>query len=186
MRRDLKANRHIPEQIKTKRAYRTCHQLIETADWLKSMLSDQLEHFNLTWMEFRVLDLLRHEGPQYQNRLSRRFKTCKQSVGHVLRRLERYRWIRREEGFLRKTSANPNTDRGRRVTVVQLTKAGSRKIAEIFPIHTKTVKSHFRVLEGRQQETLVALLKKLREDYAIKFVHEFQYEDYPESLDWKE
>jgi MarR family transcriptional regulator, 2-MHQ and catechol-resistance regulon repressor len=184
MRRDVKARLHIPEQIKTKRAYRTCHQLIETADWLREKLSSQLANFDLTWMEFRVLDALRHGGPQYQNRLSRRFDTCKQSVAHVLRRLEGYGWIRREEAFLVKSLTDPKAKRGRKVMLVELTKEGSRKIAEIFPKHTKVVKCYLRVLDGRQQETLAELLKKLREDYAIKFIHEFQFEDSPENLDW--
>lgn len=159
MRRDLKANRHIPEQIKTKRAYRLCHQLIETADWLRGMLGNQLGHFDLTWLEFRVLDVLYHEGGQYQQRLSRRFHCSKQNVQRVILRLVECGWVRRDRGVIAKRLPNGKTREGREITVLRLTPEGERKISDVFPKHTKVVKSHFRVLDGRQQATLAGLLR---------------------------
>jgi len=185
MKRDRAASRHVPEQIKTKRAYRTALDLIETGDWLRGKLARQLENFDLTWMQFRVLDVMYHEGTQYQQELGRRFETSKQSVGHVVKRLEEEGWIERVAGRLEKTGENPKAEEGRRVTVLRLTAEGEKKIAHVFPKHTKIVKCYFRGLDGREMETLVRLCGKVREGDAVKFVKEFQMDEPRENLDWK-
>jgi len=186
MKRDRAANLHIPEQIKTKRAYRTGLELIETADWLREKLARQLENFDLTWMQFRVLCVLYHEGPQYQQELGRIFSTSKQSVGHVLKRLEEEGWIERWAGRLEKKSENSKAKQGRRVTGLRLTAEGEKKIADVFPKHTKIVKCYLRGLDGREMETLVRLCGKVREGDAVKFLKEFWMDDPSENLDWKE
>jgi len=185
MRRDVTLSRHIPEQIRTKRAYRTYLELVETGDWLRQQMSTQLANFDLTWTQFRVLDVLYHEGLQYQQELSRRFKTCKQSMEHVLRRLEEAGWVRRDKGHLEKTSENPKAARGRPVICLRLTPEGEKKMADVFPKHSKLVKSYLKALDGREQETLVRLCEKLKDGYAVSFVKEYRWDDPPEHLDWK-
>ena len=186
MRRDAAASRHIPEQIKTKRAYRTCHQLIETAEWLREELSSQLANFDLTWTEFRVLDVLYHEGGQYQQRLSRRFRCSRQNMQRVILRLVECGWVRRDRAVIEESLPNGKTKVGREIRLLRLTPKGEKKIAEVFPHHTKVVKCYLRALGGRQQQTLARLCGILREDYAIKFIREFEMEDEDEVLDWKE
>lgn len=77
------------------------------------------------------------------------------------------------------------TEQGRRVTGVDLTAEGRKKIADVFPKHTKVAKCYFRALDGREMETLGRLCGKLREGDAVKFIREFHLDDPAENLDWE-
>ena len=56
----------------------------------------QLATFDLTMMQFRVLEALDREGPQYQQLLSAKFRRSKQSVGFVPERLKKLGAVRRD------------------------------------------------------------------------------------------
>jgi DNA-binding MarR family transcriptional regulator len=95
------ATRHADERARTSRAFRAYVDLIDTAEWLRERMSRQLETFDMTMMEFRVLETLHNKGPQYQQALSRKFRCSKQNVAHVLKRLEDEGWVWRGPGMLR-------------------------------------------------------------------------------------
>lgn len=111
------ATRHADERVKTGRALRACVDLLDTADWLEERMSRQLENFDLTLMEFRVLETLQREGPMYQQALSRKFKCSKQSVAFVLKRLLEEGWIRRVPSALARTGGDGG--RGEAVVVAE-------------------------------------------------------------------
>jgi len=48
---------------------------------------------------------------------------------------------------------------------------------EVLPRHSKLVKALMRVLDGREQKTLVRICQKLRAGDALKFVSELRMED---------
>lgn len=93
--------RHADEKTRASRAFRAYVDLMDTADWLRERMSRQLETFDMTMMEFRVLETLHRKGPQYQQALSRKFRCSKQNVAHVVKRLEEEGWIWRGPGMLR-------------------------------------------------------------------------------------
>jgi hypothetical protein len=62
--------------------------------------------------------------------------------------------------------------RGRKIVLLRLTPEGKDLIAHVFPKHAKVVKSHMKVLDGREQVTLSRLCRKLREGDIVKFVQE--------------
>jgi DNA-binding MarR family transcriptional regulator len=63
---------------------------------------------------------------------------------------------------------------------MRLTPRGREWIAWIFPKHAKVVKSHMRAIDGREQQTLSRVCRKLREGDIIKFVREITMVDVEE------
>jgi MarR family 2-MHQ and catechol resistance regulon transcriptional repressor len=167
---------------------------MDTADWLREMMSRQLWRWDLSMLQFRVLETLYNEGPQHQQELSRKFRCSKQNVASVLKRLEEDGWIRRENATLPRTSeanwVNPKakTERaaeGRRVVNVRLSPDGQRLFPDTFRKHSKVVKAKMRALEEREQHTLSRLCRKLRQGDILRFVQEFRRCDWDVATDQK-
>jgi hypothetical protein len=64
--------------------------------------------------------------------------------------------------------------------MLRLTSAGANFMARFLPRHGKVVKSYMRASDGRQQETLSELCRKLREGDVVKFISEMEHEDVEE------
>ena len=186
--------RYISQSGKTSRAFRAYIDLMDTADWLREEMSRQLDSFDLTMPQFRVLETLYNQGPQHQQELSRRFRCSKQNVASVLERLEEMGWIRRKNASLPRTSSarwvNParaasedRPARGRRIVRVMLSPEGRKAFGHVFQKHAKVVKAEMRALEGREQHTLSRLCEKLREGDVVKFVWEVNRRDWMEAAD---
>ena len=186
----MRRYRFQPEREKKRRAFAAYLALLDAAEWLRYELSEQLEGFDLTIMQFRVMEILSHEGPKHQMEISRRFRSSKQSMGFVIRRLESKGWVRRVAGTLpasrtaesekiaRRAKQRGKKIAGRRVLMVRLTAEGKRWIAWVFPKHAKVVKSYMLALEGREQQTLKRLCDKLREGNLIRFCMEIRRVDF--------
>ena len=84
----MKRYRFQPEREKKRRAFAAYLALLDAAEWLRFEMSLQLEAFDLSIMQFRVMEILMREGPKHQMEISRRFRSSKQSMGFVIRRLE--------------------------------------------------------------------------------------------------
>jgi DNA-binding MarR family transcriptional regulator len=175
--------RYISRREKTSRAYVAYLDLVDTADYLREQMTGQLGMFNLTWLQYRVLDTLYRHGPQYQLELSGKFRCSKQNVARVLAMLERTGCIRRSGYALPVTStrnwANPNAwasrnraASGRRVVLFRLTAGGKDLVKHLFPKHAKAAKAQMKVLDGREQITLIRLCRKLRRGDPVKFLKE--------------
>ncbi len=78
----------IDKRGRIRRAYTAYVDLLDAADALRERMSRQLRTWNLTILQYRVLDALYHEGPQYQQALSRKFHCSKQNAALVIRGLE--------------------------------------------------------------------------------------------------
>lgn len=66
---------------------------------------------------------------------------------------------------------------GPRVSVVGLTKSGKNFVGNVLPRKVKMVKALMRALDGREQQSLSAMCRKLREGDVIKFVAKITHED---------
>lgn len=164
---------YVDQRARTDRAFDAYFDLMDTAAWFEAEMSQQLKTFDLTMMQFRVLEALHRGGPQYQQALSRKFQCSKQNVGWVLKSLQRQGLIRRARATLpKKESSYANTKAGRRIVQMRLTPRGKEWIAWVFPKHAKVVKSHMRAIDGREQQTLSRICQKLREGDIVKFVRE--------------
>ncbi|MFZ0737656.1 MAG: MarR family transcriptional regulator [Candidatus Acidiferrales bacterium] len=198
--------RHINERGKTQRAYQAYVDLMDTAEWLRDEFSGQLASFDLTMMEYRVMERIYRRGPQYQTDISRRFRCSKQNIAWVVSRLEDLGRVRRVTARLRAKApaerrayakapagrSGKGTARrrsrakatGRRIIHVHLTPEGRELFANVFPKHAKYVKAEMRTLEGREQKTLSHLCRKLRGGDVEKFFREFRMMDWNEGPDW--
>jgi hypothetical protein len=72
---------------------------------------------------------------------------------------------------------------GIRTSVVGLTKTGKRFIADVLPIHTKMVNALMRALDGRDQDTLSRLCRKLRAGNPVRYFAELTHEDVDDDED---
>jgi DNA-binding Lrp family transcriptional regulator len=72
-----------------------------------------------------------------------------------------------------------------RVTEIRLTREGKRSISSVFFQHAKVVKAEMRALDGREQESLANLCKKVRIGDFGKFLQEIVMVDPEEMEDWK-
>ena len=179
-------SRDLPQQVKTNRAFRAYINLMDAADWLRGEMSGQLATFDLTMLQFRVLEALFREGPQYQQPLSVKFQCSKQNIALVFERLEKSGAVRRgrcrlpskadhvELGFPEGSGKNW---RGRWISLVVLTPAGKKLIANVIAKHKKVVKAWMRVLDAREQETLARLCGKVRGGDSVKFVKDMRMVD---------
>ena len=175
--------RDLAREVKTSRAFRAYINLMDAADWLRGEMSGQLATFDLTMMQFRVLEALDREGPQYQQLLSVKFRRSKQSVGLVLERLKKLGAVRRDWCRLPATSdrvelgfekgAGKNWQ-GRRISLVTITPAGKKLIGGVIQKHKKVVKAWMRALDAREQVTLARLCWKLRRGDIVKFVKDIR------------
>jgi DNA-binding MarR family transcriptional regulator len=183
--------RYVSQRGRTDRAFNAYVDLLDAADRMREEMGQRLVMFDLTLMEFRVLETLHRNGPQYQQALSRKFKCSKQNVGWVLKRLEWQGWVRRRATRLPRTTAakwaNPagaakmkRLAGGRRIVQIRLTAEGERLIAYAYPRHAKMIKAEMRVLDGREQQTLSRLCQKVRDGDIVKFVKEIRRVDVEE------
>jgi DNA-binding MarR family transcriptional regulator len=190
------ARQIIGARGKTVRAFDAYIDLMDAADWIRDEMSGQLDSWDLSIMQFRVLERIYRHGPQYVQAISHTFRCSKQNVRYVVDDLERSGCVRRVHSSLppvrlrdasvraRRVRAlgakraeqarrrGAEGRRGRKIVLLRLTPEGKELIAHVFPKHAKVVKSHMKVLDGREQVTLSRLCRKLREGDIVKFVRE--------------
>jgi DNA-binding MarR family transcriptional regulator len=181
--RVVRRRRYISRKEKTSRAYVGYLTLLETAEYLREEMSGQLGMFNLTSMQYRVLERLYRHGPQYQLELSEKFRCSKQNVARVVKNLENGGAVRRSASSLPPTTArgwiNPKGSaamkrplKGRPIVLIRLTPSGKMLMKHLFPKHAKVVKAEMKVLDGRELITLIRLCQKLLGGDAVKFLKE--------------
>ncbi len=173
-------------QDKTDRAFRAYLELLDAAEWLKGELRVPLASFDVTLPELRVLHLLHTEGALPVVEVARR-RRCKWNNSVVMiARMERRGWVRRgvvtlpPVEFERAHLADSMRDverRGRRLTVVGLTRPGKKFMRNLLPNHAKLVKSLMRVLNAKEQDSLFRICRKLRVGDVLKFVHEITHRE---------
>lgn len=181
-----KAGKRISSLGKTLRSYRAYLDLVETAEWIQVMLRAEIERFGLTPGGFRVLDLLFREGPMRLSALAKKRHCQRQNVEVIVDGLEARGWVSREIAVLppvetRATRLAKNkrgrAPQGRRIGIVRLTPEGDSFLVDFYPSYTKLVKALLRILDGREQETLSRLCRKLREYSMLKFFRELRRVD---------
>jgi MarR family transcriptional regulator, 2-MHQ and catechol-resistance regulon repressor len=179
--------RDLARHVKTNRAFRAYIDLMDAADWLRGEMSDQLATFDLTMMQFRVMEALFRGGPQYQQLLSRRFDCSKQNIARVLKGLLKAGAVRSDRCRL---PSRPTEEvareawkraglrwQGRWISLLTLTPKGKRFIARVIGKHKKVVRAWMRVLDAREQQTLGRLCRRLREGDVVKFVKDIRVMD---------
>ncbi|HEX4001344.1 MAG TPA: hypothetical protein VHX36_01775 [Candidatus Acidoferrales bacterium] len=176
----------ISQEGKTRRGYRAYLELLDTADWLKGELRGPLASFGVAMGDFRVLTLLYKEGAQARPDIAKKRRIKRQNLNVIERRLMRRGWVGRmvlalpPVEFKRAHLANSRRDekrQGHRLHVVGLTKEGKQFVGSVLPNHSKFVKALMRALDGREQESLFRICRKLRAGNPVRFSSEIMHED---------
>ncbi|HTW22862.1 MAG TPA: MarR family transcriptional regulator [Candidatus Baltobacteraceae bacterium] len=145
-----------------------------------------LESFEITLAEFRVLDVLYHEGALPVVELARRRRSEWHHVCELIDQLERRGWLRRKKVTLPPVdfkrahlpkSKSEEKRPGRRLTVVGMTAEGKRFLRYVLSIHGKLVTAIMRALEAREMDSLFRICRKLREGNPARFFRELTHED---------
>jgi DNA-binding MarR family transcriptional regulator len=184
--REVSAMPHYPTyKERSKRAFRAYIDVLETAEWLKGELRGPLLLFDLTMGEFRLLELLHREGALFVPDVARRRRLHRQAVDVIIKRLSKRGFVMRKIVRLPpvdpKRAHVPASQRddqreGIRTSVVGLTKIGKKFVADVLPNHTKMVKALLRALDGREQDTLSRLCRKLRAGNPVRYFAELTHE----------
>jgi DNA-binding MarR family transcriptional regulator len=171
-------------------------EMIDTADWLKGELRVPLESFDLTMGELRLLELLDRRGALTTRDVMRARRAKKENVKRMVNHLERRGWVGRRvvtlppvgfEDSHQAKSRKGESRRGKLIGVAGLTAAGKNFIQDVLPRHTKLVKSLFRVLDSREQMSMIRMCRKLREGDPVKFFREIRLiDEEEEALELKE
>lgn len=178
---------HKPSQKeKTLKAFATYLDLLDTADWMRREMSAQLESFDMTMGDFRMLELLQREGPMSVPAAAEKRHCRRPNLDVILAHLEERGWVRRKVVMLPpveiKESRLPIAMRGRkrpgrRIIIWHLTPLGEKFIGVVFPKHAKVVKAFMRVLDAREKDSLRRICHKLRKGDVVKFVSEMTHEE---------
>jgi DNA-binding MarR family transcriptional regulator len=171
------------QKEKTLRAFRTYFDLLDAADYLRVWLRSQMAMFGLSLLGLRVLEMLYREGPMEVRAIAARRGYPMQHIHALMCRMEAKGWVsrkivRRDPAPIKIThipKARRGNVEGRKVTVAALTESGQKLIGTVIPTHAKVVKALMRALDGREQDTLSYLLRKLREGDILKFIKEMTH-----------
>ncbi len=178
--------RRPTQREKTSRAYRAYIDLLDTAEWFRRKLRGQLETFDLTLQGFRLMEMMYREGSINLMDAARRLGCTRQNMDPLLERLAQRGWVERvalihapaDIPETRLPKARRGIERtGWRTAMARLTPLGEKLIGVVLPKHAKAVKAFMRALDGRQQETLSEICRKLREGDALKFCQEMMFLD---------
>lgn len=107
-----------------------------------------------------------------------------QNLNVIVASLERRGWVRRTPVRLppetmrasrlsKARRAQPR--KGKRIVVLGLTDEGERYIRALLPRHIKLVKALMRALDGREQESLIRICRKLRRKNILRFISELTH-----------
>ncbi len=157
---------------KKRRAWEAYFDLVETADWVRGRLRTFIETLGLTIEEFHLLAMLHRDGPLTVSQAMAKRQRDRKNTYFTIRQAEEVGWVQWQVSKYSQSEAGEHgqpTDRhggrrhGPRVGVVSLTPAGEKLISKALPNHEKVVNSLMRKLEGREQQSLSHLCRKLRQ-----------------------
>jgi DNA-binding MarR family transcriptional regulator len=184
---------HYPtRKERARRAFRAYIDVLETAEWLKGELYGPLLLYDLSMGDFRLLELLYREGALFVPDIARRRGLHRQAVDVTIARLSKRGFVRRAIVKLPPVdpqrahvpaSKRDEPREGIRTSVVGLTKPGKKFISDVLPNHTKVVKALMRALDGREQDTLSHLCRKLRAGNLVRYFAELTHEDVDDDED---
>lgn len=136
---------------KADRAMRTWIEIARAFSAIRAKENAFIESKGLTIQQFGVLEALYHMGDMTVGELTKLVLSTPGNMTVVVKNLK-------EKGLIE--TKHPETDR--RVTFASITEEGGGIISEIFPEHAKNMEGYFECLSDEEQDTLSAVMRKLR------------------------
>ncbi|AIZ59268.1 transcriptional regulator [Bacillus pumilus] len=124
--------------------------------WMKAYqalftnIQKDIEHYDIGFENFQILELLYSKGPQPVQKISDILSIPSGSMTYVVNKLEKQELVKRQ--------CAPSD---KRVFHVQLTEKGKQLFDDIFPKHTEVISQNLSFIEKEEKEQLIELLKKI-------------------------
>lgn len=169
--------RRMSQAQKTDRAFWAYIDLLDAAEAMRARVSGQLAVYDLTMNGFRVLELLEREGPTRTTVVAERCRRTRPNLDVIVKRLSEQGWVESEMAPAPGESGESDGAKSaRRFLVLKLTDEGQEFIRSFLPRHGKVVKAFMRALNGREQQKLSHLCRKIIEGDVIRFLSEMEHE----------
>ncbi len=117
---------------------------------VEEKIREDIRAHGLNPTEFAVLELLYHKGEQAIQRIGEKILLSSGSMTYVIDKLEKKKYLLRSR-----------CPQDRRIINVCITEEGSALMDEIFPQHQAAIQEMFSILDEKEKETFIAMLKKL-------------------------
>jgi hypothetical protein len=135
------------------------------------------------------MEMLHTHGAMRATEVAERCRCDRQNIDRIVRGLQEEGWETSEIATLPATELKPSKiakmkgdapRKGHRIAILRMTEAGTKFMAAMFVRHKKVVKAFFRALDGREQQSLSFLCRRLIEGDPMKFISEMEFEDLEE------
>lgn len=117
---------------------------------VQAHLQASVAEFDLTLMEFGILEALYHRGPMLLGEVQRKILVSSGGVTYLVDRLEKRGLVERRD-----------CPDDRRARFAVLTPEGEALISRVFPEHARCIERVLAGLEPEEQETAIRLLRTL-------------------------
>lgn len=182
--KDRGAHATIPER--RARSFRAYLDVLDTAAWFRNQVARQLGQFGLNLERFRVLELLRSEGPMTMSALVERRCSSKQALflttkGLAKRGLVQIEIIRTpategNEASMAKSQRGRKRP-GRHAAMLSLTEEGRAFTDGVLRRHAKLVFALMRAVDLRDVDKLSETCRRIREGDPFRLIQELMMED---------
>ena len=135
---------------RTDKAMKTVVRLEKTSLKITNLTINYLIKHNLTFNQFKVLEVLYHLGDLNIGSITKLTMSTPGNITVVVKNLKRDNWI---------TSVKDPNDN--RASILSITQKGKEIIEEVFPNHAKNLTKAMEVLNDEELNTLYDLLNKV-------------------------
>ena len=135
---------------RTDKVMKTVVRLERTSLKLNHLTVNYLSKHNLTFNQFKVLEVLYHRGDLNIGSITKLTMSTPGNITVVVKNLKRDNWI---------TSVKDPNDN--RASILSITQKGTVIIEEVFPNHAKNLTKAMEVLNDEELNTLYDLLNKV-------------------------
>ncbi len=135
---------------RTDKSMKTIVRLERAGLKIHNMTVNYLIKHNLTFNQFKVLEVLYHRGDLNVSSITKLTMSTPGNITVVIKNLKRDEWIT--------SIKDPNDSRS---SILTITKKGINIIEEVFPQHAKNLHKAFEVLTDNELDTLYDLLNKV-------------------------
>ncbi|WP_157351501.1 MarR family winged helix-turn-helix transcriptional regulator [Aliarcobacter butzleri] len=135
---------------RTDKAMKTVVRLEKTSLKITNLIINYLLKHNLTFNQFKVLEVLYHLGDLNIGSITKLTMSTPGNITVVVKNLKRDNWI---------TSVKDPNDN--RASILSITQKGKEIIEEVFPNHAKNLTKAMEVLNDEELDTLYGLLNKV-------------------------
>ncbi|MCG3707549.1 MarR family transcriptional regulator [Aliarcobacter butzleri] len=135
---------------RTDKAMKTVVRLEKTSLKITNLTINYLLKHNLTFNQFKVLEVLYHLGDLNIGSITKLTMSTPGNITVVVKNLKRDNWII--------SVKDPNDNRA---SILSITQKGKEIIEEVFPNHAKNLTKAMEVLNDEELDTLYGLLNKV-------------------------